>query len=74
MSPVSRGRKPKKAKKSRKGKKPPVRAISSGWAKAARRESGELGSSLPRSPLEPLFGTLDEEYTRCETGTERGLA
>jgi hypothetical protein len=44
MSPVSRGRKSKKAKK---GKKPPARATSSGWAKAARSESASAGFSRP---------------------------
>lgn len=64
MSPVSRGRKPKKSKKSKKGKKPPVRSISSGWARTARPESGGSAPSLPRSPLEQLFGALGDEHTQ----------
>jgi hypothetical protein len=53
MSPVSRGRKSKKAKK---GKKPPARATSSGWAKAARREFGGpgLGASASAGFSRPL--------------------
>ena len=55
MSPVSRGRKPKRSKKSKNGKKPPVRTISSGWARTSRRESG--GPRPQVSPSEQLFGT-----------------
>src|SRR5919204_6892551 len=69
MSPVSRGRKPSKSKKSKKGKKPPARTTSSGWAKADRRESGVPSfrvpsPGVPRSPLEQLFGSLDAEHAR----------
>jgi hypothetical protein len=69
MSPVSRGRKPSKPKKSRKGKKPPARTTSSGWAKPAWRESAGPGFGVPgpgiqTSPLERLFGTLDDEHAR----------
>jgi hypothetical protein len=64
MSPVSRGGKPRKSKKSRKGKKPPVRTVSSGWAKTARQESGGPGPSVPRSTLEELFGTLGEDHAQ----------
>ena len=39
MSPVSRGRKPKRSKKSKNGKKPPVRTISSGWARTSPHRS-----------------------------------
>jgi hypothetical protein len=62
MSPVSRGRKPKKSKKSKNGKKPPVRTISSGWARTSRRESG--GSRPEVSPSGQLFGTPGDEYTQ----------
>jgi hypothetical protein len=45
MSPVSHGRKAKK------GKKPAARVTTSGWAKPARREFGDLSLSVPESPL-----------------------
>jgi len=57
MSPVSRGRKPKKAKK---GKKPPARVTNSGWAKPPRSELGPLILSVPHSPLEEFFESLDD--------------
>jgi hypothetical protein len=69
MSPVSRGRKSKKAKK---GKKPPVRATSSGWAKAARREFGGpgLGASASAGFSRPL-----DRYTQWwEPSHERLIA
>jgi hypothetical protein len=66
MSPVSRGRKSKKAKK---GKKPPARATSSGWAKAARREFG-VSSSASAGFSRPL-----DRYTQWwEPSHERVIA
>jgi hypothetical protein len=64
MSPVSRGRKPKRSKKSKTGRKPPVRTISSGWAKKARQPSGDPGPGVPGSPLGQLLGALDDEHTQ----------
>ena len=66
MSPVSRGRKAKKAKK---GKKPPARATSSGWGKAARREFG-VSSSASAGFSRPL-----DRYTQWwEPSHERVIA
>ncbi len=59
MSPVSRGRKSKKGKK---GKKPPAHVTSSGWARQAKRESGEPSPARP--PLGGLFGVLADEHTQ----------
>lgn len=56
MSPVSRGR------KSKKGKKPPAHVTSSGWARQAKRESGEPSPARP--PLGGLFGVLADEHTQ----------
>src|SRR6266851_410973 len=71
MSPVSRGRKPKKA---RKGKKPRAHVTSSGWAKAAKREFGGLSLSVPRSPLEESFGSLDRRPRWWAPSFERLIA
>jgi hypothetical protein len=68
MSPVSRGRKPKKAKK---GKKPPAHVTNSGWAKAARREFGGLSLGVPHSPLEEFFESLDRRPPWWEPSFER---
>jgi hypothetical protein len=72
MSPVSRGRKAKKAKKG--GKKPPARVTSSGWAKPGRREFGGLSLSVPHSPLEEFFGSLDDRPPWWEPSFERLIA
>jgi hypothetical protein len=71
MSPASRGRKPKKAKK---GKKPPVRVTNSGWAKPIRRESGDLSLSVPHSPLEEFFSSRDDRPPWWEPSFERLIA
>jgi hypothetical protein len=77
MSPVSRGRKPKKSKKSKKarnGKKPPARVTNSGWAKPARRDFGDLSLSVPHSPLEEFFSSLDDHPPWWEPSHERLIA
>src|ERR1035441_7489517 len=71
MSPVSRGRKPKKAKK---GKKPPARVTSSGWAKAAKREFGGLSLAAPGASREEFFGSLDRRPRWWEPSFERLIA
>src|SRR5260370_35214104 len=71
MSPVSRGRKSKKAKK---GKKPPARVTSSGWGKAARREIGGHGPGAPWSASDE-FPRLLHRYTQWwEPSHERLIA
>jgi len=68
MSPVSRDRKPKKAKK------PPAHVTNSGWAKPARRELGGLSLSVPHSPFEEFFGSLDHRPPWWEPSFERLIA
>ncbi len=68
MSPVSRGRKPKKAKK---GKKPPARVTTSGWGKTARRDFGALDLGLPSSPLEEFFERIDRRPPWWEPSFDR---
>jgi hypothetical protein len=71
MSPVSRGR---KSKKTRKGKKPPARVTSSGWAKGARRESGGPGLGVPRLPAHEFTRPLDRYTQWWEPSHERLIA
>lgn len=71
MSPVSRGRKPKKAKK---GKKPPARATNSGWAKPAGREFGGLDFLMPPSPLEGFLEGLDPNPRWWKQSHDRVIA
>ena len=71
MSPVSRGRKSKKAKK---GKKPPARVTSSGWAKAAGREIGGHGLEVPRSASHEFPRLLDRYTQWWEPSHERLIA
>lgn len=71
MSPVSRGRKPKKAKK---GKKPPARVTSSGWAKAAKREVGGRRLAAPGASREEFFGSLDRRPRWWEPSFDRLIA
>ena len=71
MSPVSRGRKSKKAKK---GKKPPVRVTSSGWAKAARREIGGPGLGVRWSASDEFPRLLDRHTQWWEPSHERLMA
>jgi hypothetical protein len=71
MSPVSRGRKSKKAKK---GKKPPARVTSSGWAKAARREIGGHGLGVPWSASDEFPRLLDRYTQWWEPSHERLIA
>lgn len=71
MSPVSRGRKPKKAKK---GRKPPPRVTSSGWGTAARHESGALSPSLSSSPFEEFFERIDRRPPWWEPSFDRLIA
>jgi hypothetical protein len=71
MSPVSRGRKSRKAKK---GKKPPVRVTASGGAKAAKREFGGPGLDVPRSASAKLSRPLDRYTQWWEPSHERVMA
>ncbi len=71
MSPVSRGRKPKKAKK---GKKPPVRVTNSGWAKPPKSELGPLILGVPHSPLEEFFESFNDRPPWWEQSFERLIA
>jgi hypothetical protein len=71
MSPVSRGRKPKKAKK---GKKPPARVTSSGWGQAVRPELGALGPSLSSSPFEEFFERMDRRPPWWQPSFDRLIA
>ncbi len=71
MSPVSRGRKPKKAKK---GKKPPARATSSGWAKAPRRESGGPSLGVPTPAFQEISRPFDRYTQWWEPSHERLIA
>ena len=71
MSPVSRGRKPKKAKK---GKKPPARVTNSGWAKAATREFGGPRRAASGSLIEEFFGSRDPRPRWWEPSFERLIA
>jgi hypothetical protein len=67
MSPVSRGRRSKKAKK---GKKPPPRVSSSGWGKAARREFGVSASR----PLDRYTQWWEPSHERVMTASGGLLA
>jgi hypothetical protein len=71
MSPMSRGRKSRKAKK---GKKPPARVTSSGWAKAAKHEFGGRGLGVPRSPSDEFPRLLDRYTQWWEPSHERVIA
>jgi hypothetical protein len=71
MSPVSRGRKSRKAKK---GKKPPARVTTSGWVKAPRREIGDPGRG-ESWPASAEFSRPFDRYTQWwERSHERVIA
>ena len=67
MSPVSRGRKPKK------GKKPPARSTNSGWAKPAKRVSGDPSPGF-RSPPKEFPESLIDRPQWWKPSLERLIA